>query len=517
MAFNTKSRTENSKKNAVSSFRNKMIILALQLVCRRFFIHHIGVQYLGINGLFANILTLLSLADLGVGTAMNVSLYKPIAEKDTLKLTALMTYFRKLYLWIALAVTFVGLGLTPFLKYIINLSKPIPWSEIYLYYLVFVVKSAVSYLFVYKSSIIRADQKRYLVMDIEVYVSIIKFVLKIISIILFKSYLVYILLDVAGVLAHNMIVSHIAGKQYPFIREKRSLEKTERRKIFSDISSIFLYRVSFTLLNGTDNILMSILVATEMVGLYSNYSIVTAEIVSLVALLFTSLTASVGNLVTTSSEQQRYKTFKTMQMVSFWLCGVVVLGLFFLMQDFIVIWVGKKHLLDDMTLLAIVLNTFFSICMRPVWTFREGTGMYRQIRFVMLFTAALNLVLSVVLGKLMGISGILFATSISKLCTYFWYEPYILFRDFFHRSARDYYLNYLVNTLMVIVIGSICYAALHWIPGTTIPMWLVKAAICMIIVNTGYFFYYRNTAEFADIKKRAMSILRRHGNKKTAV
>ena len=162
---------------------------------------------------------------------------------------------------------------------------------------------------------------------------------------------------------------------------------------------------------------MSIIVGTIYVGLYSNYLTITSNLEQFIAMLFTSLTAGVGNLVATESPEHRYDTYKAMQMVSFWICGIVCVCLLYLMQDFIVIWVGRDLLLDDLTMIAIVLNVFFSTCMRPVWTFREGTGMYKQIRYIMFATAILNLVLSIVLGKILGVSGILFATSISKLCT----------------------------------------------------------------------------------------------------
>ena len=297
--------------------------------------------------------------------------------------------------------------------------------------------------------------------------------------------------------------------QYNFINKKEELSKSEKRNIFTDISSVFVYKVSWSLLNGTDNILMSVIVGTLYVGLYSNYYTITSNLETFIALLFTSLTASVGNLVATSNEENRYKIFKTMQMTSFWICGFVCTCLLFLMQDFIQIWLGKEFLLDNLTLIAIVLNVFFSICMRPVWTFREGTGMYKQIRYIMFVTAVLNLVLSIILGKWLGVSGIIFATSISKLLTYFWYEPNILFKNFFKVKPYNYYLDYLKNSVLMAICIGLCFILLRRFTNVSIITWIIKAIICSLVVNILYYVRYHNSSEYENIKNRILSTIKR--------
>lgn len=505
MALNSDSRTMNTSRNAVSAIGNKIVLLLLTFISRKFFIQYIGVEYLGINGLFSNILTLLSIADLGLGTAMNVSLYKPIAENDTHRLSAMMNYFRKLYTIIAVGVMAIGLLLIPCLKYIVNMNRDIQY--LYVYYIVFVLKSAVSYLFIYKSSIVRADQKAYLINKIEVYVNAVKVILQFVIVVTLHSYLIYILLDVIAIVVQNISVSHVADKNYPFILTREELSIEEKRSIFSDTFSIFMYKIAWSLLNGTDNILMSVMVGTIFVGYYSNYYTITSNLEIFIMLLFTSMTASVGNLVATSSPENRYRTFKSMQMISFWICGIVSVCLVFLTQDFIVLWLGKDMLLDRMTLIAIILNVFFSTCMRPVWTFREGTGMYRQIRYIMFITAILNLILSVILGKVLGLCGIIFATSISKLSTYFWYEPNILFKKFFKKNVAGYYIEYLINILLIGFCVGLCYIPIRLITKISIFTWLLKVMICMCITNTVFLIRYYKTEEFHNVKLKIMQVL----------
>lgn len=510
MALNKESRTVNVGKNATSALFNKFAILILTFISRRFFIQYIGVEYLGINGLFSNILTLLSMADLGLGTAMNVSLYKPIAENDEKKLAALLSYFKQIYYFIAIAVTVIGLGLIPFLPYIVNLDSNIP--HLYLFYVIFILKNTVSYLFVYKSSIISADQKNYLINRIDLLVNFSRVVIQIVVMILFKNYLAYILVELLGIMIHNFAISFIADKQYPFIRNQEELSKEEKKSFFTDMYSAFLYKVAGSILNGTDNVLISIIVSTIAVGLYSNYSTITHNLELFIMLLFNSLTASVGNLVATSSSNKRYEAYKSMQMIGNWMGSYISICLFYLIQDFMLIWLhDSRFVMDNYVLFAIVINMYYTICMRPVWTFREGTGMYKQIRFIMFATAVVNLILSVVLGKLIGVGGILIATTIAKLFTCFWYEPSLLFKGFFGVKPISYYKDYSFNIIITLFAGTLCYFPLQLLSNiqTGIGAFLLKGIICTIIINIVFFIRYYKTAEFSFIKHKILQLKNR--------
>lgn len=328
MSFNRESRTQNASRNILTSLENRIILFLLTFISRKLFINYIGIEYLGINGLFANILTLLSMADLGISTALNVSLYKPIADHDEKKIAALIYFFSRIYLIISVAVGVIGISLVPFLKYLINLDQAVP--NVTLYYILFVIKNICSYLVVYKSSLLYADQKSYIINKVDMIVGIVKLCAQIVFTIITKSYLLFLLVDIFSVIARNLVVSAKATKSYPFLNIKTRLGKREQKDVFTNVSSIFIYKISFALINGTDNILISIIVGTFYVGLYSNYLIITDGIEAVISILFNSLTASVGNLIAQEDEDTRYNIFKVMQMISFWLSACVVTFLFFL-------------------------------------------------------------------------------------------------------------------------------------------------------------------------------------------
>lgn len=504
MSLNEKSRAENARRNAMFAVAKKLVTLVLVLISRKFFIKYIGIEYLGINGLFANVLMLLSLADLGIGTAMNVSLYKPIAEKDTKALSAIIGYFKKIYWGIAAVVTVVGLGLIPFLKYIVNMDQNIP--HLYLYYVIMICRNAFSYLFAYKSSIINADQKSSTIDTVEIWFTFTKTILEIFVIIVFKNFLAYLIIDVVYVVTRNIMVAHIANQEYPFIKKEAALDGEEKKRIRSNLLSLAVYKISYVALNGTDNILMSIMIGTVYVGMYSNYYSIANNIEALLGLVFMALTPSIGNLVATSKGKDIYRVFNQTQIASFWISGVVCAGLLFLMQDFITLWLGEGMLLDKYTVVAMVLYQFYAICMRPVWIFREGTGMYRQIRFIMLITAGLNIVLSIVLGKYMGLSGILFATTIANMLTCFLYEPRVLFKTFFNTSPVIYYRDYIINILLTLFGMVLCYFALRRLTEVSVVMFIIKGIICVLIMSAIYFIRYFKTPDFKELVIKVLSI-----------
>ena len=495
--MNKESRTINARKNVISSFINKIVLLILAFICRKVFIHFIGVEYLGISGLFSNILTLLSVAELGLGTAMNVMLYKPIVDNDIKRLSSVLYYFKKLYNYISILVLVIGLGLMPFLRYIVNLKDDIP--NLYLYYFVLLISTVGSYLFVYKGSIIRADQKSYLINRVELFTTIGITVLKILLIIVFKNYLFYLIVELIRVIAHNLIVSHIADKHYPFIKKHEELSNDEKRKINKDAFSAFVYKFSKTIINSTDNILISILIGTITVGLYSNYYMITHTLESFIALFFSALTSSIGNMIAKESNEKSYFIFKVIQMISFWISAFCTISMFFLFQDFIVMWLGNDMLLDSLTLFSIVLCFFININMRPIISFREGTGMYNKVAWINIIAAVINIVLSIVLCKALGLSGIFFATSISKLVTYFWFEPVVLFRTNFKKNPLHFFLAQVFNLLLAIISFALCYFICNLFELTNVWIWLIKALICFSVVSAIYFVFYFKKEEFSYI------------------
>ena len=423
------SRTKKSITNILFNLSDQIISLLLSFLSRSVFIYTLGVEFLGINGLFSDVLGMLSMADLGFGTAMAYSFYKPIAENDHDKISALITFYRKVYNIIATIILIVGLCITPFIRYIVNTNREIPHLEVY--YLFSLASIVISYLYVYRTSIITADQKNYIVTRITIITNIIKTITQIISLLIFKNFIVYLAINILFVFLNNAIASHKAVTLYPYIKERKVLPKKEIKEIFANLKSVFIYKVSSMLLNATDNILISVIVGTITVGYYSNYLLINNKLCGLISLFFTSLTASIGNIIVKETYKKRYEIFTIEQSISFIISGVVIPCFMVLINDLIVVWLGKSYSLGYPLAIAVSLNLYLQCVLQPLWSYREATGMYQKTKWVMLAAAICNIVLSIILGICWGVAGIIFASGISRIVTYVWYEPQLLFKNYF--------------------------------------------------------------------------------------
>lgn len=494
------SRTHNAIKNVTYNIGYQLLMLVLGFVNRTIFLHFLSVEYLGIQAIFKDILTLLSMADLGLITAMTYSLYKPLATGDKTYISGLIQFYKKVCNLIALAICVIGVSLIPFLPYIVNLDQEIP--SLTLYYLLYVLNTVASYLVVYKTVILVADQKGYLTAKYGSIFNILQNISLAVFLWLTHNFLVYLVIQVLFTYLYNIVVSRVAGRKYPYINDPVVLKKEETREIFKNIKSVFLYKSSGVLISATDNTLISILIGTAVVGLYSNYMLIVTKVVSLLTTAFHSLTSGLGNLIVKEGEERRYQVFQILQTACNILSILVVTMMLFLLQDFIGLWLGKQYLLDEWVLYAIIINFYFSVILLPVWAYREATGLYHQIRYVMLLTAALNLVISILLGKYLGLAGILLGTSIAKLLTYFWYEPVLLFHRFFGQSSRSYFLSILKSIGVLVVLIGVGAVVSKVLVVNGFVMFTIKAGALSLITLACVFGCYHKSRGFGLLKEK---------------
>ncbi|BCN29023.1 lipopolysaccharide biosynthesis protein [Anaeromicropila herbilytica] len=498
-------RIKNSTYNILSGFLYQLITLIMSFLSRTVFIRTLGIEYLGINSVYADVLNLLCMVDLGFNTTIAYSLYKPLAEQDEKKLTGLICFYKKIYRVIAIAVTLIGLAVIPFLKLIINTDKEIP--HLVLYYLFSLAGVVISYLFVYRATILTADQKNYEVLKISIWIMLSKMILQIGFLLLLKNYIVYLTIGVLSQFINNLIVSKKADSMYPYIRNKERISLEEERSIFSNLKSVFIYKISGTMFTATDNILISFIVGTTMVGLYSNYLMVSSKLLLIIQIIFSAITASIGNVIVKDDSEKRYEVFSAVQTVSFILCGIIISEFCIMANDLIFTWLGGRLTISSTAILALTINTYLSCVLQPLWVYRDATGLYMKTKYIMLLGAVLNIVLSIIMGNLWGLTGILLASAVSRLSTYFWYEPKILFKEYFERKATGYYLSLLSNAILVtsnIILLSLLSRNIivnGWL------MLIVKGAFVGIFSTVIFCMAYARTEGFQIIKNKVELII----------
>ena len=500
-------RTRKSLINIIAGTGYQMFSIVMNFVSRTIFIHMLGSGFLGVDGLFSNILSVLSLAELGVGTAMNYCLYEPLAKGDKSKIAALTQYFKVIYRIIACVVFVLGISVVPFLKYIVNLENAIP--RLSLYYILFLADTVVSYLCTYKTAILSADQKNYILQVFRACFDIIRIVTQILVLLIYKNYFMYLVIQITCSILMNIITARFAEKQYPFIKLRVTpLGKEERVGIWSNIRAMFSYKIGGVILNNTDQLLISILVSTECVGLYSNYYLPIKSVMGITSAVFIAVQSSVGNLAVEKNEKRQYEIIQILDSASFWLYGIFTVGFCVMLQDFIALWLGDKYFLSNSLVYIISITYYLTGLLYPIWCYRETVGLFQHTKNIMFYAAAVNVILSIVLGIQFGIEGILAATVVARLLTNVWYEPYKLFHMFFKRPVFTYYLHKVVEgAILVILVIAINYISSFIIIENAFVHFLVKGIICVAITNVVIILYLYRRPGTTELIAKIRSIL----------
>ncbi len=512
-----KSRTTNTIYNFISSIGGLIITYIMQFLIRTIFIRTLGSEYLGINGLFSNILTMLSLAELGVGSAVLFKLYDPIAKKDNHRILILIKFYKKIYLMIGIVITIIGLCLVPFLPMIINdysQIKTLGINPIFIY-LLYLLQSVSSYLFfAYKSAIIKANQKEYMLNCINYIFTILSGIIQIILLVLFHNFELYVIVLIVNVIAQNFAGAMLANKLYPFIKEKTDdkISKKEIKEILKDCSALLIYKLNGVVLGATDNIIISTILGLKMVGIYSNYFTLYSAIKTMINNVFNSVLHSLGNLHTTHNYNLEYKVFKVMNLIAIILAATGGIGIFCISNEFIKLWLGNNWVLSQPFALLLGIEVYTVSIRAFLGKYRNTMGLFQQAKYRPLFGIIINIIVSVILVKYWGICGVIVGTIIADFMTVIWYDPIIIHKYGFknHFSIKLYYLKNILYILIIAVIGIVEYFIcnnflidFNWLSV------IIHILICSITVPTIIILFFSKTEEgnyiidlaFKEIKK----------------
>lgn len=510
-----RSRTEYSLINMFTGMVGYGINTVIGFVCRIIFVRTLSADYLGVNGLFANILSVLSLAELGISSAIIYALYKPLAEKDEKKIASIMQFYRKAYMAIGTVVAIVGLVMIPFLKVIIQ-HPPAISENIYHLYLLQLLTTVISYFFSYRQSLLTAAQRQYIVSGYNYVITIAQSILQILYLLLTHAYIGYLVIQIIGGISYNVWVSRKAAKDYPYITAKNidPLPKEEQRSLFRNIKALAVNKVSGVLVNSTDNIAITYFTGIGSVGLASNYTLLSATVGQIIGLVFNALPGSIGNLNASESDDTRYRFFNVLSLMNFWLFGWGAIGIALVSSDLVKLLFGADYVLPMYIPLIIAINSYTIGMLQASYTYKSTLGLFRYGQYLLIFTGVINLLLDIILGRLWGIFGIYFATLIARLCTNWWYEPYAVYKYGLKKNPMIYWVRYVKNLCILAFTGGICWLFCNLCNFTVALNVVVKVIICTIVPNTIFILAFRKTDEFVYLQSTFSRIAKkilRHG------
>ena len=513
------SRFQNTMKNFLWGNVGQLISLIIKFISRTIFIRFLSNNFLGVSGLFTNVLGVLSFTELGIGTAMNFSLYKPVADKDEEKIKSLMLFYKQAYRVISAIVAIAGIAVIPFLKYLIK--DPGDVGNIYFYYLIYLFDTATSYLVTYKYSLASAEQKNYIITNVNTAVSVIQTATQICAMLVLYNlgapqktiFIAYLLSSSIIGLLQKIFNTIYLNKKYPYLNDNpKKLTKEEKAPITKNVKALIVHKLGDVCVHQTDNILISVFINVATVGKISNYNYIIITVSAFLVIIFNSAIGSLGNLIASESSERQYEIFNVYRFIGFWIYGFSAIAFYTLFNKFITIWAGTDWTVDSLTVLLICLERYFVGHRIVVNNFKSAAGIFDQDKWVAFGQAGVNLVVSIIMVKLIGLPGIYVGTVLQGLVSTF-VKPVILYRTVFDKKAVLYYLDSLKYLVPVVLSASICILLRNFIlNGTGIGTFICLMIITAIIPNLIFVIAFRKNESFVYLKNKIFGRFRRQTN-----
>lgn len=485
-------RTKNAGRNIVFGSILKLYQLLVPFLMRTAMIYFMGVQYLGLNSLFTSVLQVLNLAELGVGSAMVYSMYKPIAEEDKTTICALMKLYRLYYRVIGLVIAVIGITLTPFIPKLIKSDLP-AGLNVYILYLLNLSVTVLSYwLFAYKNSLFQAHQRSDVPSKVALATNTVQYGLQLLVLVFLKDYYVYVIVALATQALTNIVTAIAANKMYPDYKPIGKLDKYAVKAINKRIRDLFTAKLGGTIVNSADTIVISAFLGLTTLAIYQNYYFIMNSVMGFVIIIFTSCTAGIGNSLVTETKEKNYFDFKKLAFLIIWIATVCISCFVCLYQPFMKLWVGDNLLfgMDIVVLLCVYFYIFLVNNLSCVY--KDAGGMWHEDRFRPLIGGLANLVMNLIMVQFIGIYGVLLSTILSYIMVAMPWLIHNLFKLVFKRSPKEYVLTILIGALISAVIAALCYVICWLLPLQGIVQLIVNGAVCLVVSNAALILFYRH-------------------------
>ena len=472
------------KLNIIASMAIQVVSLLVNLISKRAIRMYLGVEYLGIQSIYSNFCDVMSFAFFGIGTAMLFSMYGAFARNNEEEIASYYQHYDKIYRKISIFVLAGGILCTLLALYSVNGNVSV--LEICMTYLTYMLSVVLYNRQLVRNYFIQADQRRYVVAFITGGVDAAALLAEVLILCYFRNYEYFLICILVKNLFINYLLKKYLQKNYAYIfKPAKTLVDKEKDTIAANAKDMVLYRFGKVLISNTDNIFISRFTSTILVGIYSNYQFIIMGIRSILGALFEAIKGKVGHQAQTESLEEQYQNFKKYLCLNSWLMGCSIVCFYFLIEDFIYVWMGKVDSLAQSVIIIILINYYIDESQNVLRIYRETAGLFHNIRTMILVKGIANIILSMVMGKLWGIMGVLVATTVTSATTLFWYEPKIVY-EYFKKSIWNEVLYHITTVTLLTISFGLTYLVVHRMQGTGMIYLLYKGVICLITSNIVY-------------------------------
>ena len=505
-------RTKNAGRNIFFGMLQRFYSMIIPFLLRSVVIYFMGIQYLGLNSIFSSVISMLSLAELGVGSAMVYSMYQPIIDDDTETICALMNLYRKYYRIIGLVIGTVGLILLPFIPHIVRDDVPGDLN-IYLLYLFYLGETVLSYwLFAYKHSLLHAYQRKDVISKVSLLVSVVKNLLQYLVLLFFRNYYLYIAISLISQIAQNVFTAYVTDRLYPGYHPRGTLSREKVNEINRRIRDLFTSMVSGKVVYSSDSIVISAFLGLSVLAVYQNYFYILTALIALMQIIYSACMAGIGNSIIVESKEKNYNDLKKMTFLIVWITGVCTCSLLCLYQPFMRIWMNHDEnlILGMGEVICLCVYYYVFQINRVINTYKDSAGIWHKDRFRPLTNAVVNLLLNLILVQFWGLYGVLLSTVIAFLAVEIPWLIYNLFTTIFEKKHLWEYVRslffYSGVTLAVCVVTYVTCLPFH-----LNDLWrlLVNGSVCFVLSNLLFFLAFCKRPEFYPCMEMINQMTRR--------
>lgn len=492
-------RTKNATRNIATGFALKLYQMIGPFILRTVIIRILGMEYIGLNSLFISVIQVLNLAELGVGSAMVYSMYRPITEDNRTEICALMRLYRIYYRIIGSVILILGVVITPAIPKLISGDVP-DGMNIYILYLLNLGATVLSYwLFAYKNCLLVAHQRNDVIDKVTICTTTAQYIFQIAVLLVFKNYYLYVVAALLCQALLNISTAFVVDRMYPSYHPKGDLDKGIVRQINGRIKDLFTSKLGEVIVNSADTIIISAYLGLTMLAIYNNYYYVLTAIMGFVTLIFKASTAGIGNSLIVETENKNYQDLSKFTFIVVWIgcfCSCCLLCLY---QPFMKLWVGNDYLLTFGCVVCFCVYFYVRVVNQVLIVYKDAAGMWHEDRFRPLCTALTNLALNVISVNYLGIYGVLLSTVVSTLVVGMPWVIKNLFTVVFHKNL----LKYIKTLLNYTVVAVLCCTVTYWmctsVQGNLVAVIIIRLIICCIVPNMLYIIFFRKQKEFKQM------------------
>lgn len=453
-------RSKNVALNASWAIVSQLVVVIFGIASRKVFLDHLGAELLGVNGLFSDVLSLISFADLGFGTAIMFSMYGPIARKEFSSVASYLLFFKRIYNYVICAVILISVAFVPFLSAV---QTDIPLNELRIYYLLFQISNVIQYVWAYRESyVIACQEERKLSMANLIY-AILSNILLIVSIIAFESFISYLVVNIACITIKKVILNVYITRKYPITRleNAKELQKDEKKSVLRKSMALLVTKIGNLAINQTDSLIVSYMLNVTLWGFASNYLMIKKAIFTITDKIYASVLPSMGNLVAFNDKERELNVFLKYDFLNSWLHTFCFVGLACLSTPFVSLVFGENVTLSKSFVFVFCLASFIDGLRSPISILREATGSYEVDKWYTIVAAIVNLGLSIPLAHFFGLNGVFIGTIFAMIVLHI-FRTFVLFR------GGDYSITvveYLFIVLKHILLGIAVYFTTDFFVG----------------------------------------------------